>query len=134
MEFHVNYLAIIAAMVTSMVIGSLWYGPFFGSLWMKLNNFTRESIKESSQPMWQVFGTSAITYLIAAFGLSMYLGENPSIGFGAFAGFATAFFWIGTSKFNSYTYENRSKKLWLLHFGYDVLVYTAMGVVIGAIQ
>lgn len=134
MEFHVNYLAIVVATVASMVLGSLWYGPILGKQWMKENNFTKESIKEKAQPMWQLLLTSFITYLIAAFGLSMYLGEEPGIGFGAFAGFATAFFWIGTSRFNSMAYESRSKKLWLIHFGYDIVVYTVMGVLIGALQ
>jgi hypothetical protein len=72
--------------------------------------------------------------LIASFGLSMYLGQDPSTSFGAFAGFATAFFWIATSKFNNVTYEGNSKKLWLIHFGYDIVVYTVMGTIIGAIQ
>lgn len=134
MEIHVNFLAIIAAMISSMIIGSLWYGPIFGKQWMQLNNFTKEDLSKRSKPMWTYFATSALMYLIAAFGLSMYLGENPSIGFGAFAGFATALFWIGTAKFNNVTYEGQSKKLWLLHFGYDALTYTLMGTIIGAIQ
>lgn len=133
MEFHVNFYAVVAATVAAMVIGSLWYGPILGKQWMKENNFTDEDFKNVG-PMWKVIGTTAIMYLIASFGLSMYLGENPGIQFGAFAGFATAFFWIGTSKFNNVTYEGQSKRLWLIHFGYDILVYTIMGVIIGAIQ
>ena len=133
MEIQVNFLAIVAAMASAMVLGSLWYGPILGKQWMKLNNFTQEDIKAAG-PMWKTIVVTAVMYLIAAFGLSMYLGEEPSISFGAFAGFATAFFWIGTSKFNNVTYEGQSKKLWLLHFGYDVIVYTVMGIVIGAIQ
>lgn len=133
MEFHVNYLAVVVSAVVAMVIGSFWYGPLFGKLWMKLNGFTSADIKKAG-PVWKTFLISAVTYLIASFGLSMYLGKEPTVSFGAFAGFATAFFWIGTSKFNTVAYEMKSKKLWLVHFGYDVLVYTVMGAIIGAIQ
>ena len=133
MEMHVNYLAVIAATVSAMVIGSLWYGPVLGKQWMKENKFTGEDIKASG-PMWKTILVTMAMYLIASFGLSMYLGEAPDISFGAFAGFATAFFWIGTSKFNNVTYEGQSKKLWLIHFGYDIVVYTVMGIVIAAIQ
>lgn len=133
MEFHVNYLAVLAATATAMFIGSLWYGPILGKQWMKENNFTPEDIKAAG-PMWKTIVVTFSMYLIASFGLSMYLGSNPGVAMGAFAGFATAFFWIGTSKFNNVTYERQSKKLWLIHFGYDVFVYTAMGVVIGLIQ
>lgn len=133
MEFHVNYLAVFLSTITAMIIGSLWYGPILGKQWMKENKFTHEDIKASG-PMWKTILVTFAMYLIASFGLSMYLGADPSVSMGAFAGFATAFFWIGTSKFNNVTYERQSKKLWLIHFGYDVLVYTAMGIVIGLIQ
>lgn len=133
MEFYVNYLAIALSTLTAMFIGSLWYGPILGKQWMKENNFTVEELK-SGTPMWKTILTTSIMYLIASFGLSMFLGRNPGIGMGAFAGFAAAFFWIGTSKFNNITYERQSKKLWLIHFGYDIIVYTAMGIVLGAIQ
>lgn len=133
MEFHVNYLAVLAATASAMVLGSLWYGPILGKQWMKENNLTDEDIKNSG-PMWKPILVTFSMYIIASFGLSMYLGADPSISFGAFAGFATAFFWIGTSKFNNVTYEQQSKKLWLIHFGYDILVYTIMGIIIGAIQ
>lgn len=133
MEFHVSYLAIVLATVSAMVLGFLWYGPILGKQWMKLNNTTEEEIRKRT-PMWRPIVVTSIMYLIASFGLSMYLGKEPSVSFGAFAGFATAFFWIGTSKFNNVTYEGQSKQLWLLNFGYDVLVYTIMGSIIGAIQ
>lgn len=134
MELHVNYLAIVVSTIAAMVIGSLWYGPILGKQWMKLTNNSKEKINESAKPMWTYFATTAVMYLIASFGLSMYLGKEPSVMFGAFAGFATAVFWIATSKFNNVTYEGQSKKLWLIHFGYDTLVYTLMGSIIGAIQ
>lgn len=133
MEFHVDFIAVLAATVSAMVLGSLWYGPIFGKKWMALNNFNVEELRARG-PMWKPIAVTSVMYLIASFGLSMYLGEAPDIAFGAFAGFATAFFWIGTSKFNNVTYEGQSKKLWLLNFGYDALVYTIMGIIIGAIQ
>lgn len=133
MEFHVNYLAIVLATFSAMVLGFLWYGPILGKQWMNLNHTTEEEIRKRG-PMWKPIVVTSMMYLIASFGLSMYLGKEPSVSFGAFAGFATAFFWIGTSKFNNVTYEGQSKKLWLLNFGYDVLVYTIMGSIIGAIQ
>lgn len=133
MEFHVDYLAVLLSTVTAMFLGSLWYGPILGKQWMKENKFSDEDIKAAG-PMWKTILVTFAMYLIASFGLSMYLGPDPGVSFGAFAGFATAFFWIGTSKFNNVTYEQQSKKLWLIHFGYDILVYTAMGIVIGLIQ
>ena len=45
MEFNVNYLAVIAATVSAMVLGSLWYGPILGKQWMKETKMTDEDIK-----------------------------------------------------------------------------------------
>ena len=32
----VNYWAIVAGAVLSMVIGAIWYGPLFGKKWMEI--------------------------------------------------------------------------------------------------
>jgi hypothetical protein len=33
---HINYLAVIAATLSTMVVGSIWYAPkVFGNYWMK---------------------------------------------------------------------------------------------------
>ena len=32
--FHLNWLAIAAAVVANIGIGFVWYGPVFGSAWM----------------------------------------------------------------------------------------------------
>jgi len=37
MHSHVNYLAVIVATVTSMIVGFVWYSqPLFGRLWIKI--------------------------------------------------------------------------------------------------
>ena len=36
MEIPINYLAVLAAAVSNMVLGFLWYGPLFGKTWSKL--------------------------------------------------------------------------------------------------
>ena len=34
-EIHINYLAVVAAMLAQMFLGFLWYGPLFGKPWAK---------------------------------------------------------------------------------------------------
>ena len=44
MDFStINHLAVIAAAIASFVLGGLWFGPLFGSAWMKENGFTPET-------------------------------------------------------------------------------------------
>jgi len=43
---ELNYLAIIAAAIASMLIGWLWYGPLFGKQWMKLAGLKKSDMKK----------------------------------------------------------------------------------------
>ena len=37
MEFaQVNWIAIVIVAVFNMILGTLWYGPLFGKLWMRI--------------------------------------------------------------------------------------------------
>lgn len=49
-EVHINWLGIFAATVAAMIIGSLWYGPFFGKQWMKLVKLT----KKETEKAWKI--------------------------------------------------------------------------------
>lgn len=129
---NLNYLAIIVAALSTFVVGSLWYSSFlFGKKWMELNGFTEESLK-SGRSMPVVFGGSFIASLLAAFALAMFLGTAGTLGFGIFAGFMIAVFWISTSRLNNLLFEQGNLTLFFIHSGYDLITYIIMGAIIGA--
>ena len=39
-QIDINYWAVLAAAVSTMIIGYVWYGPLFGKQWQKLSNVT----------------------------------------------------------------------------------------------
>ena len=39
-----NFLAILVAALTTVVVGFLWYGPLFGKVWSSENGFTNEDL------------------------------------------------------------------------------------------
>ena len=128
---NLNYLAILAAALSTFVVGSLWYSSFlFGKKWMELNGFTEESLK-SGRSMPAIFGGSFISSLLAALALAMFLGTSATIGFGVFAGFMIAVFWISTSRLNNLLFEQGNWTLFFIHSGYDLVVYVIMGAIIG---
>jgi hypothetical protein len=60
---HLNWLAVVAAAVSTFVIGGLWYSPaLFGRAWMSANNFTQEDLSKSN--MAKIFGLSFIFALL----------------------------------------------------------------------
>lgn len=52
---ELNYLAIILAVIAQFIIGFIWYGPIFGSLWGKIHGFDKLP-KEQQQKMMNEMG------------------------------------------------------------------------------
>ena len=126
----INFLAVVIAALSSFVVGWLWYGPLFGKKWMKLNGFTESDLKEGlSMPL--IMGINFIAILMAAFAIAMFVGPNSTVEFGIFAGLMIAVFWIATNRLNDVLYEQKPFGLFLINVGYNVVIYAAMGAIIG---
>ncbi len=69
MEMHVNWMAILAAVVANFVLGFIWYTPLFGKAWAKENNFDT-SVKPASGEIakgmtFMVIGNFFMAYVFA---------------------------------------------------------------------
>ena len=60
-----NFLAILVASLSTLVVGFIWYGPLFGKAWLFENGFTEESLKNSN--MLKIFGLTFVFSLMFAF-------------------------------------------------------------------
>jgi hypothetical protein len=132
----VNYLAIILAAISSMVWGSLWYGPFFGKPWMKLMGINPKKMNVEPSEMGKLYGIQFLGSLIMAFVLShalvfakAYLGTS-----GLSAGLQTGFWnWIGfvaPVTLTTVLWEGKSWKLWLINNGYYLVMLSTMAIII----
>lgn len=131
MEANLNYWAILAAALSTFLIGGLWYSPaVFGKAWMAENGFTEESLKNGN--MAKIFGLAFLLGLIAAVNLAMFLGNESSIANGAFYGFLAGFGWVATFVGTHYLFERKSFRLFLINAGYAVVALTVMGVILAA--
>jgi hypothetical protein len=128
----INYLAVIVAALSSFVVGWIWYGPLFGKIWMKLHGFTEEELKEGSLSMPVIMAVNYIATALAALAIAMFIGPEANAGFGIFAGIMIAIFWIGTSRLNDVLYEKKPWGLFFINVGYNLVIYTIMGAILGA--
>ena len=129
----INWLAILVGAVSSFALGSLWYArPVFGATWQKLVGRSDEDIKNSS--MGKTFGLAFLLTLIMSINLAMFIGAGQGFAFGVFAGAAAGIGWVATGIGVIYLYEGRSFKLWLINAGYQAIMLTLMGGIIGAWQ
>ena len=126
---NLNWLAILVAALAAFMIGGLWYGPLLGKAWMAEAGMTEERFK-SANPL-KVYGLSLTANLVAAFSLAMFIGAGD-LKFGLFAGFMTGLTFVAMALGVTYLFEQRSLRLWLINSGYQVLLFTVMGAILGA--
>ena len=125
----VNWLAVIVSALAGFAIGGLWYGPLFGKAWMREVGMTDEKMKSAN--MLKIYGGALLLNLIAAFSLAMFIGRGD-MNFGVFAGFMTGFTFVSMALGVTYLFEHRSLKLWLINAGYQTVIFTVMGAILGA--
>ena len=127
-----NYLAILAATISTFLLGGLWYSPaLFSRAWMREMGLTPESCKNSGG-MARIFGTSFVLELIMAINLAAFIGPKASLSFGLFAGAAAGFGWVAPAFGVTYLFERKSFRLFLINAGYHGVALTLTGGILGA--
>lgn len=131
---EVNYLAVLVSAVAVFIIGMLWYGPVLGKYWMRLMNFTPESMKSMKMtPMKAMIlgfiGTLLMTYVLAHFA---FLYGALAIGV---SGALQLAFWVWLGFFvpvtaGSWLWEGKSFKLFLFNAAYYLVVLIVAALII----
>lgn len=68
--FQINFLAVLAAAVSALVVGFVWYNPkVFGNAWMKAADMTEEKMKGAN--MGKIFTMALIFAALLALALNM---------------------------------------------------------------
>jgi len=125
-----NWLAVIAAALSSFVLGGLWYGPLLGNAWMKAAGVSAEQVAKGNKAM--IFGGAFLLSLIAAASFAFFLGSNVNVTTGALYGFTAGLCWVTTSLGSTYLFEHKPMALFLINGGYRTLQFTLIGLILGA--
>ena len=131
-DVNINHLAVIAAALSTFLLGGLWYSPIMlGKAWQKENKLSDEDLKNTN--MVKVFGLSFIFSLVMAYNLAFFLGD-PSIGagMGAMYGLFTGLGWVAMGMFITGLFERKTWAYMLINGGYMTVAFTVMGLIIGA--
>jgi hypothetical protein len=125
-----NPLAVLIAALAGFVIGGVWYGPLFGSVWQRASGMTPEALARRN--MAQVFGVSFVLLLVAAAVLALFIGPDQPVSFGLLAGVAAGAGWVAPAFGIVYLFERRPAAQWLVNAGYFVVTLGVMGAVLAA--
>lgn len=127
---QINWLAVLAASLVGFVVGAIWYGPVFGKTWMGLVGLKEEDAARVN--MAKVYGICFVLQLIMSVNLAMFLGTGVNAGMGALYGFAAGFGWVALAFAINALFEQKPLKYMLINGGYWSVVFTLMGLILGA--
>lgn len=136
----VNYIAVIAAGVVSMILGFLWYSPMLlGKPWMKEKGYSAEPLKKAQKEMGKFYAISFVVSLITAYVLfhvmvmSMSYFNYPKLQTGLTSAF---WMWLGfvmPVQITATIFGDKNFKLFGIDTGYQLVSLLAMGVVLGVL-
>ena len=134
MEVEINWLAVVLATLSTMVVGSVWYTPkVFGNAWIKLARIDKKHMADARVAIATTLVVSFISAYVLAhvvflsnrfFGHS-FLQDAVSTAFWVWLGFTAARFITHDA------FENRPHKLTLITIAHELVTFVVMGVIIG---
>ncbi|MCF3137693.1 MULTISPECIES: DUF1761 domain-containing protein [unclassified Paenarthrobacter] len=133
---QINWLAVLLAFVSSMVIGFVWYMPaVLGGRWMQAIGKTEDDLKniEGGAGIWvPMMVAAAVTSILLAILISA-LGLNTFLAGGFFALVIALVFRSGGHVIHN-GFAGRPTAVTLIDSGHDLVAMTVAGAIIGAMQ
>ncbi|TDI73502.1 MAG: DUF1761 domain-containing protein [Bacteroidetes bacterium] len=135
-SFMPNPVAVLFAGLIPMLLGSVWYGPLFGKMWMGMIGKTEEELRENFNPIKSYVFTFVMA-LVMGFILA-HLLEAYSVATsqtGLWEGMQGGFWcWLGfviTIGYQHIAFNDQKIGLYLLNMGYNLLALLGMGAILG---
>ncbi|MFF2841836.1 DUF1761 domain-containing protein [Paenarthrobacter sp. NPDC057981] len=133
---QINWLAVLLAFVSSMVIGFVWYMPaVLGRRWMEAIGKTEDDLKniEGGAGIWvPMMLAAAVTSILLAILISA-LDLNTFWAGGLFALIVAVVFRAGGHVIHN-GFAGRPSSVTVIDSGHDIAAMTVAGVIIGAMQ
>jgi hypothetical protein len=137
MEFMgVNLWSVLAAAVSTMILGFLWYSPLlFAKPWtlaMGYDPNDKAKMEEMRKGAGKLYGITFIASLISAFVLGKIIEITTvnSVPYGMKIGFAVWLGFVTTVQLTSTLFKKRPIKLYLIDTGYQLVCYLVMGAIL----
>ena len=144
---EINWLAVVAASLSSFVIGAVWFGPkTFYPVWMTAmgRKVPSERVEMSAGSTFLMFGGTYLAALaqVATLAVIVSLAHtvDPTLGAGGGAAIGALLgFGIGAAasfSHRQFAQENHNQFhavwVWLIEVGQDIVCLTVAGLIIGA--
>lgn len=136
----INWLAVIACVIASMIVGSIWFSNkgFFPMWWKAIGKSESDGPGMMTMPMPVLWGLTILASFIQATFMALMVNAMGSMtpGGATLASGATAGFllWLGFVAPSSLTNKLFASQLkaWVLEAGNHLIVFVIMGAILGA--
>jgi len=140
MDFSaINWWAVVACVVASMIIGSIWFSPktFFPIWWKAIGKSDNEDPSGSTIGMGLTWGLIVFCSFVQAVFMSLFVNAmgsltgGASLASGATAGFLLWLGFVAPSSLTNKLFADRLKA-WVLEAGNHLITFVVMGAIVGA--
>ncbi len=135
LEFQVNFLAVGAAALATILIGALWYSRLlFGKLWVKAHGYSEEKVEQMRKTAGRAFVVSLFCYVVMAFVLAVlvsYAGVSTVLQ-GAFLGLLVWIGFLATLGLTAHMFSEKRWSAYVIDAGYQLVYAVVMGVILAA--
>lgn len=135
MDVQVNILAVVLAMVSSMIVGMIWYArPVFGNVWIKL---ARVDMKKNGNAVLPIVVTAVVSLITAYILACVAFLCQHFYGNGFMEATLTSAFWMwlaftAARMVTHDAFEGRPVTLTVLNLAHELVTFMVMGLIIGA--
>ncbi len=133
----INIWPLVLSAFAAMALGTCWYGPFFGKIWMKHMGFTKEHMEQGKKGMGKQYALAFFASIVMAFILGQFIGITMAFtpeATALAAGLCTAFWtWLGfvaPVTLGMVLWEGKPWILWILLNSYQLVTLLAMGAIL----
>ncbi|GHN01684.1 hypothetical protein WSM22_31730 [Cytophagales bacterium WSM2-2] len=142
MEIHINYVAVLVAVVANFILGFVWFTPLFGKAWAKEKGFDT-SVKPAPGELakgmiFMVIGNFFMAYVfahnIAAWSFVPGIKEAPLM---ANVMQSAVFTWLGfyvPLDLSGVAWEKHSWKLFAINTGYHLAMLVVASLVLNCMS
>lgn len=141
MDFSsINWLAVIACVVVSMIVGSIWFNQktFFPMWWKAIGKSDKEEPKMAGPGGSLTWGLTILAALVEAIFMALLVKAMGSmtpggatLASGAFAGFVLWLGFVATTSLTNKLFSGQLKA-WVLEVGNHLVTMVLMGAIVGA--
>lgn len=135
MNIEINWLAVIVAVVASMVLAKTWFTPrTFGNPWRSYTGITpADSKKAGKKPIILTLFANIVTVIVmaASIDIAFTFFENSSVWLALLIGFVAWLAFSASTLATHNAFEQKPQKLTLINNGYQLALFLIISAIIG---